>query len=188
MTSHPEPVSQSLTPQQQPQYNLPERDKQLLFSEYNFEDLSASFRSLYKSVFEQSLSQQGEVFLFFFFNTFCKVNFYCNMLLRIVFTSQLLYFLDLRTLSSWLELNAFCAFTLLCVCLYHNTRKADKFHLVCLPHVIICGVLEHCVEEFWYCLCAMWASELLISGVCHGKCFSDKCCTARTDVPFSSYW
>ncbi|XP_045154775.1 forkhead box protein J3 isoform X3 [Echinops telfairi] len=59
VTSHPEPVSQSLTPQQQPQYNVPERDKQLLFSEYNFEDLSASFRSLYKSVFEQSLSQQG---------------------------------------------------------------------------------------------------------------------------------
>ncbi|XP_077795717.1 forkhead box protein J3 isoform X9 [Macaca mulatta] len=59
VTSHPESVSQSLTPQQQPQYNLPERDKQLLFSEYNFEDLSASFRSLYKSVFEQSLSQQG---------------------------------------------------------------------------------------------------------------------------------
>ncbi|XP_032103052.1 forkhead box protein J3 isoform X4 [Cebus imitator] len=59
VTSHPESVSQSLTSQQQPQYNLPERDKQLLFSEYNFEDLSASFRSLYKSVFEQSLSQQG---------------------------------------------------------------------------------------------------------------------------------
>ncbi|XP_006762639.1 PREDICTED: forkhead box protein J3 isoform X1 [Myotis davidii] len=59
VTNHPEPVSQSLTPQQQPQYNLPERDKQLYFSEYNFEDLSASFRSLYKSVFEQSLSQQG---------------------------------------------------------------------------------------------------------------------------------
>ncbi|XP_060235673.1 forkhead box protein J3 isoform X4 [Meriones unguiculatus] len=59
VTNHPETVSQSLTPQQQPQYNLPERDKQLLFTEYNFEDLSASFRSLYKSVFEQSLSQQG---------------------------------------------------------------------------------------------------------------------------------
>ncbi|XP_051044612.1 forkhead box protein J3 isoform X1 [Phodopus roborovskii] len=59
VTNHPEPVSQSLTPQQQPQYNLPERDKQLLFTEYNFEDLSASFRSLYKSVFEQPLSQQG---------------------------------------------------------------------------------------------------------------------------------
>ncbi|XP_043851939.1 forkhead box protein J3 isoform X3 [Dromiciops gliroides] len=59
VTNHPEPVSQSLTPQQQPQYAIPERDKQLLFSEYNFEDLSASFRSLYKSVFEQSLSQQG---------------------------------------------------------------------------------------------------------------------------------
>ncbi|XP_071073615.1 forkhead box protein J3 isoform X8 [Dasypus novemcinctus] len=59
VSNHPESVSQSLTPQQQPQYNLAERDKQLLFSEYNFEDLSASFRSLYKSVFEQSLSQQG---------------------------------------------------------------------------------------------------------------------------------
>ncbi|XP_055979057.1 forkhead box protein J3 isoform X3 [Sorex fumeus] len=59
VTNHPEPVSQTLTSQQQPQYNLPERDKQLLFSEYNFDDLSASFRSLYKSVFEQSLSQQG---------------------------------------------------------------------------------------------------------------------------------
>ncbi|XP_051027801.1 forkhead box protein J3 isoform X2 [Acomys russatus] len=59
VTTHPEQVSQSLTAQQQPQYNLPERDKQLLFTEYNFEDLSASFRSLYKSVFEQSLSQQG---------------------------------------------------------------------------------------------------------------------------------
>ncbi|XP_066528359.1 forkhead box protein J3 [Hoplias malabaricus] len=59
VTSHPEPVSQSLSLQQppQPQYSIPERDKQLLFSD--FEDLSASFRSLYKSVFEQSFSQQG---------------------------------------------------------------------------------------------------------------------------------
>uniref|UniRef100_A0A3B4Y355 Forkhead box J3 n=1 Tax=Seriola lalandi dorsalis TaxID=1841481 RepID=A0A3B4Y355_SERLL len=59
VTSHPEPVSQSMSLQQPPQsqYNLPDRDKQLLFSE--FEDLSASFRSLYKSVFEQSFSQQG---------------------------------------------------------------------------------------------------------------------------------
>ncbi|XP_072521783.1 forkhead box protein J3 [Salminus brasiliensis] len=61
VTSHPEPVSQSLSMQQQqppqPQYSIPERDKQLLFSD--FEDLSASFRSLYKSVFEQSFSQQG---------------------------------------------------------------------------------------------------------------------------------
>ncbi|XP_008287784.1 forkhead box protein J3 [Stegastes partitus] len=59
VTSHPEPVSQSLSLQQPPQsqYNMPDRDKQLLFSE--FEDLSASFRSLYKSVFEQSFSQQG---------------------------------------------------------------------------------------------------------------------------------
>uniref|UniRef100_A0A3Q3IJ90 Fork-head domain-containing protein n=1 Tax=Monopterus albus TaxID=43700 RepID=A0A3Q3IJ90_MONAL len=59
VASHPEPVSQSMSLQQPPQsqYNMPDRDKQLLFSE--FEDLSASFRSLYKSVFEQSFSQQG---------------------------------------------------------------------------------------------------------------------------------
>ncbi|CAB1314682.1 unnamed protein product [Coregonus sp. 'balchen'] len=63
VTNHPEPVSQSMSLQQplqqppQPQYSMPERDKQLLFSD--FEDLSASFRSLYKSVFEQSFSQQG---------------------------------------------------------------------------------------------------------------------------------
>ncbi|KAL6111956.1 foxj3 [Pungitius sinensis] len=59
VSSHPEPVSQSMSLQQPPQsqYNMPDRDKQLLFSE--FEDLSASFRSLYKSVFEQSFSQQG---------------------------------------------------------------------------------------------------------------------------------
>ncbi|XP_053288425.1 forkhead box protein J3 [Pleuronectes platessa] len=57
VTTHPEPVSQALSLQQPPQYNMPDRDKQLLFSE--FEDLSASFRSLYKSVFEQSFSQQG---------------------------------------------------------------------------------------------------------------------------------
>ncbi|KAM8867849.1 forkhead box protein J3 isoform 1-T2 [Synchiropus picturatus] len=59
VNSHPEPVSQPMSLQQPPpsQYNMPERDKQLLFSE--FEDLSASFRSLYKSVFEQSFSQQG---------------------------------------------------------------------------------------------------------------------------------
>ncbi|MEE6483475.1 hypothetical protein FKM82_013563 [Ascaphus truei] len=54
VTSHPEPSAQSLP--QQP-YNTQDRDK--LFPEYNFEDLSDSFRSLYKSVFEQSLSQQG---------------------------------------------------------------------------------------------------------------------------------
>lgn len=61
MTSHPEPVSQPMSLQQppQPQYNMPDRDKQLLFSE--FEDLSASFRSLYKSVFEQTFNQQGEL-------------------------------------------------------------------------------------------------------------------------------
>uniref|UniRef100_A0A672KR10 Forkhead box protein J3-like n=1 Tax=Sinocyclocheilus grahami TaxID=75366 RepID=A0A672KR10_SINGR len=59
VTSHPEPVSQSMSLQQAPQaqYNIPERDKQLLFSD--FEDLSASFRSLYKTVFEQSYNQQG---------------------------------------------------------------------------------------------------------------------------------
>ncbi|XP_054640188.1 forkhead box protein J3 [Dunckerocampus dactyliophorus] len=58
VTSHPEPVSQSMSLQQpQSQYNMPDRDKQLMFNE--FEDLSASFRSLYKSVFEQSFSQQG---------------------------------------------------------------------------------------------------------------------------------
>ncbi|XP_034022145.1 forkhead box protein J3 isoform X2 [Thalassophryne amazonica] len=59
VSSHQEPVSQSMSLQQPPQsqYNMPERDKQLLFSD--FEDLSASFRSLYKSVFEQSFSQQG---------------------------------------------------------------------------------------------------------------------------------
>ncbi|KAJ8400710.1 hypothetical protein AAFF_G00394790 [Aldrovandia affinis] len=59
VTSHPEPVSQSMSlqqPPQQTQYSMPERDK-LLFSD--FEDLSASFRSLYKSVFEQSFSQQA---------------------------------------------------------------------------------------------------------------------------------
>ncbi|XP_035238797.1 forkhead box protein J3-like [Anguilla anguilla] len=57
VTSHPEPVSQSLSLQQTPppQYSMQEREKQLLFSD--FEDLSASFRSLYKSVFEQSFSQ-----------------------------------------------------------------------------------------------------------------------------------
>ncbi|XP_078414273.1 forkhead box protein J3 isoform X2 [Cetorhinus maximus] len=60
VTNRADPVSQSLTPQQQ-QYNMPERDTKPPFSEYNFEDLSASFRSLYKSVFEQSLSQQGMI-------------------------------------------------------------------------------------------------------------------------------
>ncbi|XP_043981731.1 forkhead box protein J3-like isoform X2 [Gambusia affinis] len=69
VSSHSEPSSQSLSlqqsaqappPPQQPQYGLPvpeSRDKQLCFSD--FEDLSASFRSLYKCVFEQSFSQQG---------------------------------------------------------------------------------------------------------------------------------
>ncbi|KAF4107448.1 hypothetical protein G5714_011812 [Onychostoma macrolepis] len=59
VTSHPESVSQSMSLQQAPQaqYSIPERDKQLLFSD--FEDLSASFRSLYKTVFEQSYNQQG---------------------------------------------------------------------------------------------------------------------------------
>ncbi|MEQ2304481.1 hypothetical protein AMECASPLE_027421, partial [Ameca splendens] len=72
VSSHSEPSSQSLGLQQsgqpppppppppQPQYGLPvpeSRDKQLCFSD--FEDLSASFRSLYKCIFEQSFSQQG---------------------------------------------------------------------------------------------------------------------------------
>lgn len=74
VSSHSEPSSQSLSLQQpaqqqpppppppppHPQYGLPvpeSRDKQLCFSD--FEDLSASFRSLYKCVFEQSFSQQG---------------------------------------------------------------------------------------------------------------------------------
>ncbi|XP_041860619.1 forkhead box protein J3-like isoform X2 [Melanotaenia boesemani] len=74
VSSHSEPSSQSLSLQQppqpppppppppQPQYGLPvpeSRDKQLCFSD--FEDLSASFRSLYKCVFEQSFSQQGMI-------------------------------------------------------------------------------------------------------------------------------
>ncbi|XP_053704231.1 forkhead box protein J3-like [Synchiropus splendidus] len=72
VTSHSEPSSQSLSlqppsqppplppPPPQPQYGLPvpeSRDKHLCFSD--FEDLSASFRSLYKCVFEQSFSQQA---------------------------------------------------------------------------------------------------------------------------------
>ncbi|KAM3616956.1 uncharacterized protein V6R79_000275 [Siganus canaliculatus] len=72
VSSHSEPSSQSMSHQQQPtqppppppppqpQYSLPvpeSRDKQLCFSD--FEDLSASFRSLYKCVFEQSFSQQA---------------------------------------------------------------------------------------------------------------------------------
>ncbi|XP_029362462.1 forkhead box protein J3-like isoform X2 [Echeneis naucrates] len=71
-SGHSEPSSQSLSLQQpaqpppppppppQPQYGLPvpeSRDKQLCFSD--FEDLSASFRSLYKCIFQQSFSQQG---------------------------------------------------------------------------------------------------------------------------------
>lgn len=48
----------SLQQPPQSQYSMPDREKQLPFSD--FEDLSASFRSLYKSVFEQSFSQQGE--------------------------------------------------------------------------------------------------------------------------------
>ncbi|KAM7412172.1 hypothetical protein PAMA_021905 [Pampus argenteus] len=73
VSSHSEPSSQSLSLQQpaqppppppppppHPQYGLPvpeSRDKQLCFSD--FEDLSASFRSLYKCVFEQSFAQQA---------------------------------------------------------------------------------------------------------------------------------
>uniref|UniRef100_A0A3B4TAY3 Forkhead box J3 n=1 Tax=Seriola dumerili TaxID=41447 RepID=A0A3B4TAY3_SERDU len=70
VSTHSEPSPQSLSLQQpaqppppppppsQPQYGLPvpeSREKQLCFSD--FEDLSASFRSLYKCVFEQSFSQ-----------------------------------------------------------------------------------------------------------------------------------
>lgn len=50
----------SLQQAPQAQYSIPDRDKQLLFSE--FEDLSASFRSLYKTVFEQSYNQQSEFY------------------------------------------------------------------------------------------------------------------------------
>ncbi|XP_061664497.1 forkhead box protein J3-like [Syngnathoides biaculeatus] len=72
VSSHAEPSSQSLSlqppsqptrpppPPPQPQYALPvpeSRDKHLCFSD--FEDLSASFRSLYKCIFEQSFSQQA---------------------------------------------------------------------------------------------------------------------------------
>ncbi|XP_077460153.1 forkhead box protein J3-like isoform X1 [Stigmatopora argus] len=69
VSSHSEPSSQSLSlqpptrpapPPPQPQYALPvpeSRDKHLCFSD--FEDLSASLRSLYKCVFEQSFSQQA---------------------------------------------------------------------------------------------------------------------------------
>ncbi|KAM6977757.1 forkhead box protein J3-like [Aplochiton taeniatus] len=64
VSSHSEPSSQSLSLQQpppshapQPQYSVVEQEKQLCFSD--FEDLSASFRSLYKSVFEQSYSHQA---------------------------------------------------------------------------------------------------------------------------------
>ncbi|XP_061759789.1 forkhead box protein J3-like [Nerophis ophidion] len=72
VSSRSEPSSQSLSLQQppqpvpppppppQPQYGLPvpeSRDKHLCFSD--FENLSASFRSLYKCVFEQSFSQQA---------------------------------------------------------------------------------------------------------------------------------
>lgn len=49
----------SLQQTPQGQYSIPDRDKQLLFSD--FEDLSASFRSLYKTVFEQSYNTQGEI-------------------------------------------------------------------------------------------------------------------------------
>ncbi|XP_056400643.1 forkhead box protein J3 [Hyla sarda] len=53
VSSHPEQPTPTLP--QQSQYNTPEREK--LFHEYNFEDLSDSFRSLYKNVFAQSISQ-----------------------------------------------------------------------------------------------------------------------------------
>ncbi|XP_070963174.1 forkhead box protein J3-like isoform X3 [Oncorhynchus clarkii lewisi] len=45
------------SPPPQPQCSVAEQDKQLLFSD--FEDLSVSFQNLYKSVFQQSFSQQG---------------------------------------------------------------------------------------------------------------------------------
>ncbi|XP_077442062.1 forkhead box protein J3-like isoform X2 [Vanacampus margaritifer] len=71
VNSHSEPSSQSLSLQQptqptrpppppHPQYALPvpeSRDKHVCFSD--FEDLSASLRSLYKCVFEQSFTQQA---------------------------------------------------------------------------------------------------------------------------------
>ncbi|XP_053308294.1 forkhead box protein J3 isoform X2 [Spea bombifrons] len=53
VTSHPEPSAQTLT--QQSQYNSEEQEKH--FPEYNFEDLSDSFRSLYRHVFAHSLNQ-----------------------------------------------------------------------------------------------------------------------------------
>ncbi|KAK7896680.1 hypothetical protein WMY93_022005 [Mugilogobius chulae] len=63
VSSHSDPP-QPPPPAPQSQYGLPglavpdaARDKALCFSD--FEDLSASFRSLYKCVFEQSFSQQG---------------------------------------------------------------------------------------------------------------------------------
>ncbi|KAJ8016476.1 hypothetical protein DPEC_G00007600 [Dallia pectoralis] len=68
VSCHLEPSSHSLSLQQspppppppppppQPQYNVAEREKQLVFSDS--ENLSASFRSLYKSVFEPSFSQK----------------------------------------------------------------------------------------------------------------------------------
>lgn len=63
VSSHSDPP-QPPPPAPQSQYGLPGlpvpdtgRDKPLCFSD--FEDLSASFRSLYKCVFEQSFSQQG---------------------------------------------------------------------------------------------------------------------------------
>lgn len=64
----PPPPPPPPAPPAQPAYSLPElRDKQLCFSD--FEDLSASFRSLYKCVFEQSFSQPGgcRPFLIFLF-------------------------------------------------------------------------------------------------------------------------
>ncbi|XP_033825500.1 forkhead box protein J3-like [Periophthalmus magnuspinnatus] len=63
VSSHSDPP-QPPPPVPQSQYGIPglpvpdaARDKALCFSD--FEDLSASFRSLYKCVFEQSFSQQG---------------------------------------------------------------------------------------------------------------------------------
>ncbi|XP_063292651.1 forkhead box protein J3 isoform X2 [Pelobates fuscus] len=53
VTSHQEPSAHTLT--QQSPYNTQEQEKH--FPEYNFDDLSDSFRSLYKTVFEHSLNQ-----------------------------------------------------------------------------------------------------------------------------------
>ncbi|KAL1021246.1 hypothetical protein UPYG_G00010680 [Umbra pygmaea] len=57
VSSPPEPPTQGLQQPQQDPSGVVEEDKQLVFSD--FEHLSDSFRSLYKSVFKQSFSQKG---------------------------------------------------------------------------------------------------------------------------------